>query len=193
MKKEWEDNFDALLAWLDPDRDRAGRKYEEIREALINIFSWRGCYDAEDLADEAITRVTYKVVEVAKGYEGDPALYIYAVARNMLWEVTRREQARASPETIEEMVEPRSADEDDDFDQEYECLEECLLELPAGDRELVLLYYQQEKPKIVYRKDLGRRLRMAPNNLRVKVHRIRASLHACIVKCLARKAEGETN
>ncbi len=37
-----QDDFDKLLAWLHDDREQAGQKYEEIRESLIKIFSWRG-------------------------------------------------------------------------------------------------------------------------------------------------------
>ena len=36
MKKEWvltEDAFETLLAWLDPDRERAGGKSEKIKLA----------------------------------------------------------------------------------------------------------------------------------------------------------------
>jgi hypothetical protein len=28
--------FERLLAWLDPDRERAGQKYEKIRQKLVN-------------------------------------------------------------------------------------------------------------------------------------------------------------
>jgi hypothetical protein len=28
------DDFDRFLAWLDPNRDEAGRRYEEIRRRL---------------------------------------------------------------------------------------------------------------------------------------------------------------
>ena len=193
MTKRWEDNFDTLLAWLDPDRDRAGEKYEEIRQSLVNIFSWRGCYDAEDLADETITRVTNKLPEIAQGYTGDPALYFYGVAKNLLWEVTRREQSKVPPLSIDEIEDPVMEVEPNNFEREYDCLEQCLQELSAAERELVLLYYQQEQPKINYRKALARRLGVAPNNLRVKVYRIRAALHSCIENCLEREAEDETN
>ena len=36
LKKDWvltQDAFDVLLARLDPDAERAGRRYEEIRQA----------------------------------------------------------------------------------------------------------------------------------------------------------------
>ena len=74
MANAWEENFDALLSWLDPDRNRAGNKYEEIRQSLIKIFSWRGFKDAEDLTDETISRVTAKVLEVSRDFRGDPAV-----------------------------------------------------------------------------------------------------------------------
>ena len=186
MTKKWEDNFDALLTWLDPNREEAGRKYEEIRHSLVLIFEWRGFYDAEDLADEAITRVLNKVPEVAKEYEGDPALYFYAVAKRLAFEVLRRQQARVAIEDPEQLRAPGTDDEQDDREAEYECLDKCLAQLPPADQELILLYYQQDQPKISYRREMARRYRLAPNALRVRVHRIRATLHTCMEKCLGK-------
>ena len=190
MKKNWEDNFNALLTWLDPDRERAGQKYEEIRNSLIHIFQWRGACDAEDLADETITRVINKVPEIAPGYSGDPAVYFYAVAKRQAFEVTRRLQAQVELENPEKLPDLPSEDRNN-REAEYECLEKCLENLPADDRELILLYYQQEQPKIDYRKELARRYNLAPNALRVKVHRIRATLHNCINKCLNNESKVE--
>ena len=54
MNKDWvlsQESFDKLLAWLDPNREKAGIKYEQIRYRLIKIFAGRGSADAEDLAD----------------------------------------------------------------------------------------------------------------------------------------------
>lgn len=186
MTKKWEDNFAALLTWLDPDREKAGRKYEEIRHSLIVIFEWRGCYDAEDLADETITRVNNKVPEVAKGYVGDPALYFYAVAKRLAFEVARKQQTRVEIEDPEKLRAPNLDDGKKDREAEYECLDQCLAQLPAADRELILLYYQQDEATISHRKELARKCGLAPNALRVKVHRIRASLQACVNKCLGK-------
>ncbi len=66
MHKEWtltQAALDSLLAWLDPDRDRAGAKYEAIRTRLIKVFVCRGCPEAEDLADETINRVASKLIK----------------------------------------------------------------------------------------------------------------------------------
>lgn len=186
MTKNWEDNFDALLAWLDPDPEKAGRKYEEIRHSLIVIFEWRGGYDAEDLADETITRVLSKVPGIAKDYVGDPALYFYAVAKRLAFEVSRRQQARVDIEDPEKLRAPRIDDEQNDRETEYECLDKCLAQLPPADRELILLYYQQDQPTISYRRELARTYNVAPNALRVRVHRIRATLLSCVNKCLGK-------
>ncbi len=67
--------FEQLLAWLDEDRDRAGKKYEEIRFQLINLFIARSCRISEELADKTIDRVAKKVKDISDTYVGDPALY----------------------------------------------------------------------------------------------------------------------
>ena len=182
MAKRWEENFDALLNWLDPDRDRAGIKYEEIRESLINIFSWRGFKDAEDLADETISRVTARVLEVAKEYHGEPELYFYGVAKKLFFETHRRDQKVAALPPNPSAESPKQQLEDDK--PEYECLDQCLDELLAADRELILLYYQQDEPKIRHRKELAKRLGCTLNTIRIRACRIRLILYACIQKCL---------
>ena len=76
MNKNWslsQEAFDALLDWLDPDREQAGMKYEQIRSRLIKIFTGRGCVDAEELADETINRVTRKLKEIQEEFTGDRA------------------------------------------------------------------------------------------------------------------------
>jgi hypothetical protein len=70
-----QDGFDKLLGWLGPDRDSAGKKYEEIRLKLIKIFARRGCMLAEELADETMDRVCNKAQKIVDDYKGDPALY----------------------------------------------------------------------------------------------------------------------
>jgi RNA polymerase sigma factor (sigma-70 family) len=184
MTKKWEDNFDALLTWLDPDRESAGQKYEEIRHSLIVIFQWRGDCDAEDLADETITRVINKVPEIAAGYKGTPALYFYAVAKRLAFEVSRRRQTKVELENPEALSNPAVEEGTSNREAEYECLDKCLKKLSPADHDLILLYYQQEQPKIDYRRELARRYGLAPNTLRVKVHRIRATLQSCVNKCL---------
>jgi DNA-directed RNA polymerase specialized sigma24 family protein len=170
--------FDSLLAWLDADRDRAGKKYESIRLRLIKIFTCRGRPDAEELADETINRVTTKVHVLAKEYVGDPALYFYGVAQKVFLESVRKPAHAAAPPA-------RTAADSDEREREYECLERCMERLPRESRGLVLEYYRDEKrAKIDHRKELAERLGIAPNALRIRAHRIRVALQRCVLTCL---------
>ena len=92
-KREWsvtQEAFDNLLKWLDPNRDKAAIRYEDLRRRLIKIFTVRGSTVPEDLADETINRVTKRVADLEKSYVGDPAIYFYGVARMVQSEYARR-------------------------------------------------------------------------------------------------------
>ena len=181
MKKGWaptQEAFDSLLNWLDPDRDVAGRKYETIRVRLIKIFVCRGCGEADELADECINRVTSKVQELAKTYEGEPSLYFYGVANKLVLEYSRR--TRMTPEMA---ALPPPADESDI--EAYQCLDECMKQLSTDIREMLLRYYQDERQaKIDNRKQLARELGIGVNALRIRAHRNRIQLQQCVESCL---------
>lgn len=179
-KKEWlltQEAFDSLLVWLNPDREQAGSRYEQIRLRLIKIFVCRGCGEPEELADETINRVIRRLPEIKEGYEGDPALYFYGVAQNVHLEYTRRKRV---PADLPAKLEPCEESE-----QEYECLERCMQNLSPQNRELVIQYYQDEKrAKIDNRRELAERLGIALNAVRIRAHRIRATLQECVRQCL---------
>jgi DNA-directed RNA polymerase specialized sigma24 family protein len=191
MKKKWEltqEAFDALLKWLDENRERAAGRYEAIRLALIKIFICGGFSAAEELADETINRVAAKIHELARDYHGDPALYFYAIAKNV-----RREQGRKS-RTLAELDDEAGASDpattvmDADEDARYECLEKCLEYLSASDRRLVIEYYQQDKrAKIDHRRQLALQLGIAINALRIRAHRIRRGLEECVRNCVSQQ------
>jgi len=181
MKRESElskESFDLLLRWLNVDREQAGQKYEKIRLRLIKIFVCRGCAEAEDLADEAINRVCLRLQEIESTYVGDPALYFYGVANKLHLEYLRKTHPQPIPiPPPVESVETREA--------ELECLDRCVGELGPNSRDLVLSYYAEEKHnKIVNRKRLAAELGIALNALRIRAHRIRASLQQCVSQCL---------
>jgi len=191
MKKEWvltQDAFDTLLSWLDPDRDRAGTKYEAIRLRLIKIFTCRGCWEAEEMADETINRVVSRVADIIGQYKEDPALYFYGVAQKINLEYARKTKHRYAEVPVDESPNlplPNPTVIADDAQPEYECLERCLNHLPADNRRLVLEYYQLErKAKIDHRKRLADELGIAVNALRIRAYRIRQALEECVHRCL---------
>lgn len=184
MSSQWtpdREALDRLLAWLDSDRERAGARYEDIRRRLIKLFTCRGCATAEDLADETINRVMRKVKGVAETYSGDPALYFFGVARHVHLEHVRRKPILAPL--------PSAQEHDENLERAFECLDRCMQGLTKQNRELALQYYSEEKrAKIDSRKELAARLGVALNALRIRAHRIRASLHDCVRQCLHGRA-----
>ncbi|HEX7772312.1 MAG TPA: sigma-70 family RNA polymerase sigma factor [Pyrinomonadaceae bacterium] len=181
------EQFDGLMAWLGASTEDPGDKYETIRQSLVKLFVWNGCWDAEDLADETIDRVMRKVPEIAIDYSGDPALYFYGVARVMLKERRRQKTISSESQMLESrVVITRSQQSDDDeINRKFECLDECIAKLPADSRELILDYYQEEKrAKIDFRRQIAQRMGTDVENLRVRVFRIRASIYKCMEKCL---------
>lgn len=188
MMKE---QFDALLDWLDPDRERAGEKYENIRQGLINVFMWNLCGDAEGMTDEAINRVARKLPELRETYKGDPALYFYGVAKRLTLEHRRVTRAEVPLEQARNIAAPAVPEKDDD-ERVYECLGHCMQRLTPANRQLVVAYYLKEKQgKIDSRRELTHSLGIEPNALRVRVYRIRAALEKCIEGCLDKLALGE--
>jgi RNA polymerase sigma factor (sigma-70 family) len=178
-----QEHFDSLLSWLDVDREQAGTKYEQLRRSLIMIFTWRGLSDAEDLADETINRVARRVQELIPAYRGEPSLYFYAVAKKLLQESARK-QRQQLPIDQAVLIAPDS-EESDRSEQHYDCLRKCLKELSAPNRKLIESYYLKEKTnKVHHRREIAKRLNVAPNALRVRMYRIRAALEKCIENCL---------
>jgi hypothetical protein len=167
------EDFDKLLLWLDSDRDAAGKKYERIRYRLIRIFACRGCCDAEDLADKCVDRVTAKIDWLLQNYEGNPALYFYAVAKKIYLENIKPKKP---------LPDPSPPDPDpSDIEQVCDYLEECLKELPAADSHLALQYHQGEKKeKIQNRKALADELKISRNALRIRVWHIHVRLKECV-------------
>jgi hypothetical protein len=171
------DAFEKLLRWLDPDRDKAGEKYEKIRLRLIRTFSCRGCgYDSDDLADETVNVVASKIDWLVANYQGDPALYFYGVAKKIHLEYLK---TRPLPE-------PPPLPDKSEIEQQCDCLERCLdQEFTPAERDLVLRYHEKEKgEKIRTRKEICGQLGISINALRIRVYHLHSRLRPCIEECL---------
>ena len=166
----------ALLASLDPDPEKAGVRYEEIRRRLIRFFEWRGCEHAEELTDETINRVARQLAGDLS-LRSDPYAYFCGVARLVALEDMRRE----TRENRLRAAQPWSpgGEAEDDPDPRLDHLRRCLDVLPAEQRTLVLRYHDGEQ-RIQDRKRLCRELNIEMNALRIRVHRIRRKIETCI-------------
>jgi DNA-directed RNA polymerase specialized sigma24 family protein len=174
-----QESFDALLDWLDAEREVAGHKYEVIRSGLIKLFIARGCCDAEDLADLTINRVVAKLSTIRSEYVGEPTRYFYGVARNVILESRRRKEV-----PLEEF--PLVAvSEETVTNAEQECLNHCLALLHPEQRDLMLDYYLNEKRlKIDHHLLLAKERGISVAALRVRAHRIRVNLEKCVRQCV---------
>ena len=182
------ESFEEILAWLNPDRDVAAVMYVQLRHDLAKIFMWGRCADPEGLADEAFDRVARKVHEVRPTYEGDPRLYFRAVANNLIKENHKKIKAQLSLEDIDPPDLPIIEPEDETAAEVDECLQQCLQELDADKRALILSYYAKEKQaKIDHRYELAQKFGITVETLRVRVFRIRESLAVCIRRCIKQK------
>jgi len=199
FKKDWVltgDAFDALLARLDPDRDRAAERYEHIRRALITFFECRGSALAEDHADTTINRAARRLLEGSEIHTENPASYFYGVARNVLketWDAAARgpsqlAAASASRIAVDPVQDDEEAAERRLRERRLECLESCLRELSGDNRSLIDGYYQGEtRIKIANRKAMAERLGIPINALRIRVLRIRERLEGCVAGCMERR------
>jgi DNA-directed RNA polymerase specialized sigma24 family protein len=174
------ESFEALLSWLAQEREKAGEKYEAIRHRLILFFTGRGCLEADELADETITRVAIKLPNLINGYQGEPTYYFYGVARNVYQEHLRR-----VPRVTKLQPAPLGWSE-----LEYVCMEKCMEKLSLDNRQMFEEYHCGEASgKMESRQRLAERLGIALNALRIRVYRVRATLKLCIEECLAREGE----
>jgi RNA polymerase sigma factor (sigma-70 family) len=184
------ESFEEILAWLSPDRELAASMYLDLRRRLIKIFGWNHCTDPEGMTDETFDRAAKQVHELKETFEGDPKLFFYAVARNLIREYQRKIKSYVSIDDVELQVEaPHEIEEEDDADLRTECLLSCLRGLTSEKRELILGYYAKEKQaKINHRTEMAKRLGLTVETLRVRAYRIRSELEKCIEDCLERFA-----
>ena len=180
-----EKDFEKFLHWLDKNREKAGQKYELIRDKLVQIFYARGCLIGEELADECIDRVIKKIDTLAKTYEGDPALYFYGVAKYVFLEYTRKAKTEELPEIV-----AQTENTETDNETDLKCLDDCLKKLNAEQRDLILGYYENKKiPKKERGKIIEKDLKITNENLRVRIFRIKKILKKCIEDCIKENSD----
>jgi DNA-directed RNA polymerase specialized sigma24 family protein len=171
-----EEGFAKFLACLDPDPARAGEKYEALREALVKFLDWRGAFFPEELVDETFNRVTRKLEEGEK--IRDLPTYCHGVARMVfLQSLEHPANKRVELEELSMIAIPES----DMTDVRREWLNNCLRQLPAENRELIIEYYRKEgRQKNDHREAMAERLGIPLNALRSRAQRIRDKLERCV-------------
>ncbi len=171
--------FEVLLANLDPDRDRAGQKYELLRLKIMKFFTWQTIPSADDLTDDVLNIAARKLSEGEQ--IGNLSAYCLAVARNLVMERVREQ--RKQREALQDPSFAPAKEAGEDRERLLEQLERCLAELPAADRSLLLTYYgANHRARIEARKALAGELGIPLNALRIRAWRLRARLEAAILQ-----------
>jgi DNA-directed RNA polymerase specialized sigma24 family protein len=185
---EWtltEDSFAKFLAHLDQDRDRAGEKYETLRLMLTKFFDWRGAQFPDECADETFNRVTSKIDsgEVIR----DITTYCHGVARMIFLETLRRPDKKTI--SLDELTAIRAESPVlEETNPRRQCFEQCLSDLPAESRQLILEYYKDERrDKIDNRLSLAETMGIPLNALRSRAQRVRSKLENCVNRCTKRR------
>ena len=176
-KEVTREKFASFLEWLNPDRDRAGEEYEQLRFRLCTFFSQRHCTFADELADETINRVILKVSE--EKIENKIA-YCYGVAKNVYRESLRKERTHVD---IDEVAIAAEEPEKQSFSNE--CFEKCLKKLSPASRTLLLDYFSEVKQaKIQMHRRISANLATTQTALRMRVMRIKQKLKLCVQECM---------
>lgn len=194
MKKQKDfsqEDFDKLLNLLDPIREEAERKYEDIYQRLIVFFEYNKCLTPEECADETVDRVIKKIKEGTK-ITTSPPNFFHGVARFVLLECQKEKKLEpienvpstklctdAPDELLEKEAERKMSE------KRLECLERCMQKLQPDERYLILEYYPEEtNGRIEKRKVLAEKLGIPNGALRIRALRIRGELQKCIEDCL---------
>jgi len=169
--------FEALLSMLHPDREKAGEVYEGIRRRLVRLFEWRGCARSEELADETFNRVARKSAEGLTLQRSDPYAYFCGVAHHVFQEVVRREARETKALESGDWTSSDTVEDQPDYRLDH--LRACLDTLEPDQRRLLLRYHQEDQ-RIKSRKSLCDEIGIPMNALRIRVHRLRRRVEACV-------------
>lgn len=183
------EDFQRLLARLDPDPAQAAAKYERLRETLIRYCSSRGEHlRAAELADKALDEIARKPdLDSIQQIEH----FAIGVLRLKLLEHWRK-NPRPAPEDLDHVAGPNLEDSIiDRLDQERKehCFHSCMELFKPADRRLIMEYYPDEHTDLAERrKRLAALTGLRPGTLITRVNRLRAKLEECCTDCYRHSA-----
>lgn len=182
------ETFSRLLASLDPDHEKAGEEYEQLRLTLLRYFQWRNAPFPEEQADAVLDRVARKLTEdvVIRNLRA----YCVEVARRVLLEAWKGKENKSTAldPTIHDVAVSGTDEEARQREVRLNCLEECLNSLPAQSRDLIVEYYQDERgDHIKSRKAMAASLGLPRGALASRARRLREKLEQCVKQCLRAK------
>jgi DNA-directed RNA polymerase specialized sigma24 family protein len=177
-----------LLNRLDPDADRAAHQYEDLRQALLRFFDWRGGSPPDECADDVIDRLARRLEEDTDVQ--DVRHYALGIARLVLLERQRAPAFSPLDDVRDGSIDALTSASPEEERLQH-CFDRCLAALPEEARSLVLAYYEEERgAKIANRRRLASAYALTENALRSRVQRLRDRLASCVTECTNEKRDG---
>ena len=179
------ETFRKLLDKLDPDPERAGERYEELRRALMRFFEWRSAPFPEEHTDETLDRLAHKLDE---GIDiKNLGAYCYEIARLVFLESLKghdRKRRSLATHDLRDQSMPDAGDDEHRHERRLACLDGCLRALPQSSRELILDYHHADSGALHRRRVLAERLGLRREVLANRAQRVRNQLELCVAGCL---------
>lgn len=173
------ESFAVLLAALGYTPQESAAHYEGLRSKLIFFFMRRSLQSPDDLADEALDRLTYRLSEGVEIVSIDA--FALGIARHIAQEQTAR-MKQIQTVDADYLANVPAPEPTQDREEEIVCMERCLKELPAEEADLLRKYYLADGSSLIFlRKQLAEDLGVSPTTLRQRVFLARQHLHACVV------------
>jgi DNA-directed RNA polymerase specialized sigma24 family protein len=185
---------DRLLLLFDSDPTIAAEKLSRLKEKLILRFSAERCYDPENLANEAVARLLALIDKDPERVVTNIGAFLYGFATNIIHESRRSPILHEVPlDHMAAAQEPRTTPLDEllvalsEDESLSSCLKQCLKNLDAPDRQILLAYYDAEDDEKLKRsrKRLALSLGVTSSQLRKHALKLRKTLKASINECLA--------
>jgi DNA-directed RNA polymerase specialized sigma24 family protein len=158
--------------------ENAGERYEQLRRRLLIYFGAQRHPGAEEAADETLDRAARRLAEGVAVTTVES--FVLGIARNVVREGWKK------PKVVELDWRRVAAPETAAPQPALDCLERCLERLAPASRSWVERFYTGDGgEKIRARAALAAELGIDTNALRVRMHRVRGKLEACVRACLA--------
>jgi DNA-directed RNA polymerase specialized sigma24 family protein len=198
------DEFEALLEASDPDRQRAGERYEQMHRHLVTLFRNRGVTSAEEAADETINRVAKRLhegVEIKTKIES----YVRGVAKKVASEILEDQTKEVGLNNVEELhltctdlagkkvelgnrnVNPVNYEDEQEIRLQRleKCVQKSLLRLELEECSLITKYYLGEKKEKIENKiRLAAGLKCKLGTLKVRAFHIRQKVRRLMEECM---------
>jgi DNA-directed RNA polymerase specialized sigma24 family protein len=181
--------LNRLLEWLDDGLDSNGERYLEMHRKLLSYFDRRNRFAADELADETFRRIARTLEQSGEIVTKPPARYCYVVARFVLLEDIRRSRKQVPFDEVQSTVAERhgGAVRSDHGsiteERRFVCLDRCLRELRADERQLIVEYYGGARRKGgEHRFQMAERMGITKNALCIRATRIRERLMNCVAQ-----------